>query len=366
MQQSSTSKIKYRILQIIPREPGGVEYHRQIIPHTALMKYHPEFEVVQIKDIDCVADNLLKQFNLIQFNRIISNFSHKNTASLARLRKLGIATVCDMDDYWMLSHKHILRGHFAEHQIASKTVECIMGADHVTVTHELLGQMSELAGKKWSILANAIDPDQPQFKVKDYPPNNKIEFGWVGGACHLEDIELLRQSFDNLCDSGLDYSLNLCGYTPELKIYQDYEKIFTSGGKCSQERYHRLAGMNIYNYANLYDALDVALVPLNNNLFNRCKSNLKLLEAGFKKKAVICSNIHPYTSILDHGNNGLKVNITDNERGWYKMIERYCKNPNMILDHAAKLYEDVQAYHIERWSQVRADLYKELIERKWK
>lgn len=361
MEPSNTSEKKYKILQIVPRPVGGVEYHRQVIPHTNLMKYYPEFEVFQIPRIDVVPDDFLKQFQIVQFNRIISNFEQKNAADLAKLRRLGIISVCDLDDYWYLSPMHVLRKHFADHQIGAQTLECLMNSDHVTVTHELLGNMTGLPKKRWSILANAIDPEQPQFALHKKEIARKVEFGWVGGACHLEDIALMAHSFAELHKSELNYNLNLCGYSPD-PIYTSFEGIFTHNGKATPDRYHRVAGTDVFNYANMYDLFDVAFVPLNDNLFNRCKSNLKLLEAGFKKKAVICQNIHPYDGIIKNGHNGLTVNITDNKIGWFKKIERYCNNLNMITDHAEQLYEDVQQFHIEKWTHVRAQLYKRLIE----
>lgn len=40
--------------------------------------------------------------------------------------------------------------------------------------------------------------------------------------------------------------------------------------------------------------LDLALVPLEQNLFNECKSNLRLLELGSCGFPIICTDIEPY------------------------------------------------------------------------
>ncbi len=37
-----------------------------------------------------------------------------------------------------------------------------------------------------------------------------------------------------------------------------------------------------------------------NHMFNRVKSQLKVIEAGFYKKAIVASNIGPYTIDLKH------------------------------------------------------------------
>jgi len=42
--------------------------------------------------------------------------------------------------------------------------------------------------------------------------------------------------------------------------------------------------------------LDIAIAPLEDNLFNRCKSNLRLLEYGAMGWAVVCSDVATYRS----------------------------------------------------------------------
>jgi glycosyltransferase involved in cell wall biosynthesis len=40
--------------------------------------------------------------------------------------------------------------------------------------------------------------------------------------------------------------------------------------------------------------LDIAVAPLEDNLFNRCKSNLRLLEYGAMSWPVVCSDVYVY------------------------------------------------------------------------
>jgi hypothetical protein len=44
--------------------------------------------------------------------------------------------------------------------------------------------------------------------------------------------------------------------------------------------------------------LDLAIAPLEDNLFNRCKTNLRLLEYGACGFPVVCSDIEPYRGDL--------------------------------------------------------------------
>jgi glycosyltransferase involved in cell wall biosynthesis len=119
-----------------------------------------------------------------------------------------------------------------------------------------------------------------------------------------------------------------------------------------------------------YSKLDISLAPIKNHIFNRVKSQLKVIEAGFYKKALIASNIGPYTIDLKHslkeGNfvdgNALLVDETRNHSDWTKYIKKLIQNPNMIEDLGNRLYESVHIkYHMKTVTKARAEWYKSLV-----
>ena len=58
--------------------------------------------------------------------------------------------------------------------------------------------------------------------------------------------------------------------------------------------YRRVWTQDITKYANNYNLFDVSLAPIEENVFNKVKSQLKVIEAGFHKKAIIAQNFGPY------------------------------------------------------------------------
>jgi hypothetical protein len=66
----------------------------------------------------------------------------------------------------------------------------------------------------------------------------------------------------------------------------------------------------------------MALIPLQDNKFNRMKSELKMIEAGYFKKAVIVSNVHPYTNAISN-KNCLSVGV---RQDWEQKIRGLLKN----------------------------------------
>ena len=101
------------------------------------------------------------------------------------------------------------------------------------------------------------------------------------------------------------------------------------------------------------------------------KSQLKVIEAGFYKKALIASNIGPYTIDLKHslqnGNfvdgNALLVDEHKNHSDWSKYIKKLITNPNMITDMGERLYETVKdTYDLRNVTRNRAEWYKTLVQ----
>jgi len=122
----------------------------------------------------------------------------------------------------------------------------------------------------------------------------------------------------------------------------------------------------VTGYAKNYSKFDISLSPIKNTMFNRMKSQLKVIEAGFYKKAIIASNIGPYTIDLKHcmenGNfvdgNAILINEARNHADWAKFIEKLVKNPNLIKDMGERLYETVKdKYDLKNVTNDRREFY---------
>jgi hypothetical protein len=198
---------------------------------------------------------------------------------------------------------------------SKQMLESLCHADHITTTTSFLASIIQGVNKNVTVLQNAIDPCQPQFEIKK-KVSEKIRFGWVGGASHVEDIALMKDGFARLnSDKKLanKYQLFLMGFNPkdETGIYEGFEKIFLTNLIGNDDTYYRINAANVYSYAQGYNLFDVALAPLANTLFNNCKSELKMIEAGFMKKAIIVSDVMPYKIMAKPGQNCLTARETN-------------------------------------------------------
>ena len=100
------------------------------------------------------------------------------------------------------------------------------------------------------------------------------------------------------------------------------------------------------------------------------KSQLKVIEAGFYKKAIIASEVGPYTIDLKHclkngefvDGNAMLVQENRNHGDWSKFIKKLVTNPNLITDMGERLYETVKdTYDLRAVTKTRCEFYKSLI-----
>jgi hypothetical protein len=89
-----------------------------------------------------------------------------------------------------------------------------------------------------------------------------------------------------------------------------------------------------------YDDIDVAIAPLEDNEFNKYKSNLKILEAGLKKCAIICSPNACYTDTVPDN----IVTYAKSIRDWKEAFKQY-KDKDFAKERGEKVYEWVKQYY---------------------
>ena len=401
---------KIKIL-VVPSDRTGVGKFRSVDPHIFLQNQYPDdFHVDIIYDIPMNDLNFFKDYQIVSFHRSISPDFEKSQEVIQKLNELGIVTVADIDDYWMPGKEHPIHDMIVVNKINEKIVANLKAAKYVSTTTPLFADEISKFNKNVVVFPNAINPNEPQFK-EPTPESDRIRVGWLGGSSHLHDLQLLDQSFSKLTKFSDKLQYVLCGFDtrgtvteinaqtkehkkrnilPHETVWAQYEKIFTQNYEIvsedykkyllnysqeefpneNSESYVRVWTKPVQSYAKNYSKFDVSLAPIKNHIFNRMKSQLKVIESGFYKKAIIASNLGPYTidlkHCLDNGNfvdgNALLVDENRNHSDWAKFIDKLVKNPNMVKDMGERLYETVKdTYDLNVVTKSRAEFYKSIV-----
>ena len=152
----------------------------------------------------------------------------------------------------------------------------------------------------------------------------KPRVGWAGGNSHTGDLELIADVVKELADEVEWVFFGMC--PPALRPYV--------------HEFHTGVAIDQYPQALASLHLDLALAPLEPNLFNECKSNLRLLEYGACGFPVICSDIRCYQE------DGLPVTRVKNRfRDWIDAIRMHIAD----LDAAAQAGDALRHEVLTHW-----------------
>ena len=395
---------------VLPSDTSGVGKFRSVDPHVKLQNLYPEEFHVDIDYAPKIMDmNYWKKYQIVHFHRSFGNIDHCPQI-VETLKSLGIIMVADIDDYWLPTKEHPIHQLIIENKMHKKIVDVLKVASYVITTTELFANEIRKFNKNVIVLPNAIDPEEPQFNQPTLS-SDKVRVGWLGGSSHLHDLKLLDGMVNKLGQIQDKLQFYVCGFDirgtvteinkdngqqtqrpikPEETVWRKYEEIFTNNYKIvtpeykifldkfkeedypnvNKENYVRVWTRPVDSYARNYSNFDISLSPIKNHIFNRMKSQLKVIEAGFYKKALIASNVGPYTIDLKHAmkngeftdGNALLVDEVKNHSDWAKNIKKLVDNPNMITDLGERLYETVKdKYHLNTVTKTRAEFYKSLI-----
>jgi glycosyltransferase involved in cell wall biosynthesis len=403
---------KIKVL-VLPSDKTGVGKFRSLDPHVYLQNMYPDDFHVDIDYEPKVNDvNYWKKYQIVHVHRNIGQ-SYDGTPNLIKaLKSMGIVVIIDLDDYWLPTVEHPIHHLIVQHKIHEKIIANLKEASYVTTTTKVFADEIKKLNKNVVVFPNAIDPTEPQFRQPTIE-SEKIRVGWLGGSSHLHDLMLLDgfvQKNGKEINDKLQYVL--CGFDvrgtmteinqktgeqkqrpilPHETVWARYEEIFTDKYSIIDENYkkflldfkeieyksdielpyQRVWTKPVTSYAMNYSKFDISLAPIKNHIFNRMKSQLKVIEAGFYKKALIASDIGPYTIDLKHclkngeftDGNALLVEENRNHSDWSRFIKKLVNNPNLIKDMGERLYETVKdEYDLRNVTKTRAEWYKTLVQ----
>lgn len=405
------SKIK---ILAIPSDKHGVGKFRIMDPYTFIGEKHSDDVHVDITFNAEDNDEYFLNYDIVVFHSFIHQTTHdSNVNRIKWLKSKGIKVIMDIDDLWFVDQRHPMYHQIKASRIGEMKIEMMRLVDAITTTTSIFAKtiMDRLGVKNVQIFPNAVNEDESQFQVNT-TKSDKVRFGWLGGSSHLHDLELMSNGISSTHYSFKDKAqFVLCGFDlrgtvtemapngekrqrpiqPLETVWYKYEKFFTDNYKVLSEEYknylhnftetppfndenepyRRRWTKEINSYATNYNTFDVSLAPLVDSLFNGNKSQLKVIEAGFHKKAIIASDVDPYTldltsavdnGVLNNKGNALLVNSKRNHKDWAKHMKRLIENPNMIEDLGNRLYETVKdKYSLKNVCNDRVQFFKTII-----
>jgi len=403
---------KIRILAN-PSDKHGVGKFRMMDPFVFISDKHSEDIHVDISYNAEDRDDYFLNYDIVVFHTFIHQTNHEhNIKRINWLKSKGIITVMDIDDLWFVDQRHPMYHVIKMNKVGEMKIDMLKAVDYVSTTTSIFAKTikDKLKVSNVVVFPNAVNEDESQFQNKPIK-SDKVRFGWLGGSSHLHDLELMSNGISSTYNLFKDkVQFVLCGFDtrgsvtvidqsgkqqqrpiqPTETVWYKYEGFFTDNFKVLSPEYKNYLGTftqgdyndidepyrrrwtkDINTYATNYNTFDVSLAPLVDSVFNANKSQLKVIEAGFFKKAIIASDLDPFTidliSAVDEGKfndkgNALLVGSKKNHKDWAKHMKRLVENPNMIEDLGNRLYETVKdTYSLKKVCKDRVEFFKSII-----
>ncbi|MGH8147082.1 MAG: glycosyltransferase, partial [Rhodanobacteraceae bacterium] len=190
--------------------------------------------------------------------------------------------VYELDDYLPnLPMKSAHRGHMPK-DILKSLRKALALTDRFVVSTEPLAEQFAGMHDDIRVVLNRLPVDWWGDLTSQRCKSAKPRVGWAGGASHLGDLELIADVVRELADEVEWVFFGMCPDKLRPYVHEFHEG--TPIGQYSA----KLAALD----------LDLALAPVEDNVFNACKSNLRLLEYGACGFPVVCSDIVCYRGDL--------------------------------------------------------------------
>jgi len=402
---------------VVPSDTFGVGHFRSVNPHVWVDKlYGDEFNVEINYHPDWTNLSSFDKYHIVHIHKGLYGQMEPFWAALDYFKEHNIISVLDIDDHWEVGPNHPLYLQNKSMHVMEKILESLKRADYVTTTTEVFAEKIKKYNKNVLIFPNAIDPDDPNY-TSEKEKCDRIRFGFLMGSSHEKDLEQFKGLVSKLSKDVLDkIQIVLCGFDlrgtvtimnpdgsiqgrrpikPTESVWYSYEKVLTDNYSiCSNdykeflhkflrnvqwpnvnnEAYRREWTKDISNYATLYQHLDVLFAPLDCNSFNEVKSELKFIEGGFTRTAVIATDFGPYKigsktlfkkgGEIDPEGNCILVEPEKKHKAWEQAIKKIVAHPEYIKIMTDNMYETVKdKYDIKNVTKERVEWYKSIIKK---
>lgn len=253
----------------------------------------------------------LDECDLVLFQRNFSSqfITYRSMVNIAK--KLNKPVVMDLDDYLIgLYQNHPDRvGTFFGMELVS-ILYAIRDSDAITVSSPTLQKVIAQINPNVYVLPNYFDDKLWQIKQpRVIKQNDPIRIVYIGTPSHKLDVESIA--------------------TPLLQIAKTYgNKVeFLFYGAKPPEQLEGLKNTlwvkpETYTFTEFIPLIqkiegDIAIAPLLDNTFNRCKSSIKYFEYSALGMPGVYSDIDPYSNVINESVTGL---LAGNQHEWFEKL----------------------------------------------
>lgn len=264
------------------------------------------------------------------------------------LNALGKLIVYEIDDDLLDLNPESRYAQLVPEDYPVNIKKSIMACQAIQCSTKKLADQIKKIHPEVAILENQFDQiSPPSQKEKEAGP---IIVGYAAGEDHLLDWMTIKDKYNEVI-----VQLENAGHSIETWIIGDKEIYSSVAG--NKKRYFPFQPRD--KYLELLKYFDISIIPLADNPFNHCKSDIKFIESAASNTAVLASEI-VYGNSVKYGETGLLFK-TSEEFGKY--LARMIQSPEMIRNLSDNALDYVNknrliGKHIKKWERTYLDWYR--------
>jgi len=265
----------------------------------------------------------------------------KKVAVIDLLKQAGKKIVFDNDDTYIPDSGVPTQVYFNRGKKILKNIHynlnvALQKSDLATTTTEFLAEEYRKVNPNVVVLPNLIDPEDWEKPLPNL--TDKTRIGIVGSVLANNDFKPVISALKRLYERP-DVQIVIFGlpknakkdslleqiYKPELYFWKEFKNI----------EWHEWVPQCEYNRKLNELRLDIMLIPRDDSYFNRCKSNIKFLEASMCEIAVVAQGFPDKKSPYEVNKEDTKYCkiVTDNSK-WYEVVNNLIKNKDERIQMA--------------------------------
>jgi glycosyltransferase involved in cell wall biosynthesis len=205
--------------------------------------------------------------------------------------------------------------------------------DRAIVTNEYLAsRVRHFADKKVSVVPNFLNREQLSVslqifedkKAHQFARTEQIHLGYFSGTpSHNKDFEIVSRTLARLLEKDQRIKIRIVGFLDLTGPIRNYE---------SRIEFYPLS--DFINLQRLIGEVEINLVPLQDNVFTNCKSELKYFEAAITGTLSLASPIYTLANAIRDGENGFLVNAFQ----WDEKLQHLLENMDSYSVLAEKAF----------------------------
>jgi glycosyltransferase involved in cell wall biosynthesis len=235
------------------------------------------------------------------------------------------------DDLWNVHKTNIGALALTRRDFQERLEKSLRIADAITVTTQHLGEVVSRFNPNVFVLPNCIDLSLIMHQRREA---ERLTVGWAGGSSHLNDFASAQGHLRQFLRRHPEIDMHFVG--------QDYRELFN----LPNTRWTTW-NENLVDYMHNLD-FDIGVAPLAYNVFNKSKSDIKVLEYASLGIPVVASDVGPYAHSVVHGETGFLVK-RDHE--WAKYLRMLVEDHQMreAMSVSAKLWASNRTIQGNAW-----------------